>query len=258
MNLQRSMAAAVFACLMLTMDTAAAAELMPQVDPLRSPGWRWMAARYFDQATVRFDERVRVTLPASAENPLEVPVHVEVDDLQSPVEEILVFADLNPITTVLRYQPIAARPALAFRFKVQQATPVRAAVRTADGIWHVGGAWIDAAGGGCTAPSVASASGAWSDRIGEVAARLWSQEGGRRLRFRVMHPMDTGLADGIPAFYIERAQVHDGEGALLAELELFEPISENPLITLDLHGQGAVKLRTVDTQGNRVVAEIGG
>ncbi|WP_238388283.1 quinoprotein dehydrogenase-associated SoxYZ-like carrier [Sinimarinibacterium sp. NLF-5-8] len=225
-------------------------------DPLRSPGWRWMATRYFSGAPIEFDARVQVKLPTSAEDALNVPVQVDARALAQPVTEILVFADLNPITTVLRYRPIHAHPALSFRFKVQQGTPVRAAARTADGVWHIGGAWIDAAGGGCTAPSIASGDAQWSDRLGEISARLWPRTDHRRLRFQIMHPMDTGLADGIPAFYIERAQVMDEHGQTLAELELFEPVAENPVITLDLPGNGAVELRARDTQGNPFVAEI--
>ena len=59
----------------------------------------------------------------------------------------------------------------------------------------------------------------WERHLGEVQARAWAQaadgaaDGFVRLRFRVRHPMDTGLAPGIPAFYLENLAVHDARGA---------------------------------------------
>lgn len=226
------------------------------VDPLNSPGWRWMQDRYFADQTVRFDSRVQVILPMSAEDALQVPVLVNVQELQPT--EILVFADLNPITTILRYFPVAAEPRIGFRFKVQQGTPVRAAARTADGTWHVGGAWLEADGGGCTAPSFGTGGGRWQDRFAEVAGRTWERgPAQRRLRYRVIHPMDTGLADGIPAFFIERTEFRSAEeGMLLASIETFEPVSEDPIFTLDLHTEQAIRISGQDTQGNRFAVEV--
>ena len=225
-------------------------------DPLRSPLWSGMKARFFADAPVRFDERVQVFMPAAAEDSLNVPVEVVVDGIDA-IERILLFADLNPIPKILEFEPGAARPWLAFRFKVEQATPVRAAVLDRSGVWHVGGAWISAAGGGCTMPSVGAGNPIWQERIGEVAARMWPREdGGSRLRFRIIHPMDTGLAAGIPVFYLEDLAILDGDGEPLVKLTLYEPVSENPLISLDLPGSGPVRLQGRDTQGNGVSAQV--
>lgn len=221
-------------------------------DPLDSPAWGAMAERYLAGQTIRFDPAVHVLIPRSAEDALAVPVRVDASALKD-VREILVFADLNPITTILRYQPTArAKPSIGFRFKIQQATPLRAAVRTGDGAWHLGGGWIDAAGGGCTTASAASGSGLWKDRFGEIDARLWTPAPNqRRLIMQLIHPMDTGLAGGIPAFYLEDLDLVDAEGKTIARLQTFEPISENPMLSFDLHGNGSVTLRGRDTQANR-------
>lgn len=242
---------------LLIAAVAGAAQAAAGDDPLRSPLWTSMQQRFFADQRVVFDERVRVLMPASAEDPLAVPVHVDAGAL-GDVREILVFADLNPITTILRYEPTArVKPAIGFRFKIQQATPVRAAVRTGDGVWHVGGGWIDAAGGGCTTASQASGNGLWKDRFGEIDARLWTPAPNqRRLRVQLIHPMDTGLAGGIPAFYLEKLDLVDGDGSALAHLETFEPISENPRLTFDLSGSGKVSLRGRDTQANRFAVTV--
>lgn len=225
-------------------------------DPLRSPSWEAMVARHLDGGVVVFDERVQVRMPSSAEDPLSVPVEVSVQGLED-VQEVRVLADLNPIPLILSYVPRRAAPGIGFRFKVEQSTPVRAAVRTKDGVWHVGGAWLRASGGGCTAPSQTTGGGLWRDRLNEVSGALWPRPSGdSRLKLRVMHPMDTGLAGGIPAFYIETLQVLDAQGAELATLHTYEPVSENPVLSFDLHHQGPVRILGRDIQGNRIEARV--
>jgi sulfur-oxidizing protein SoxY len=176
------------------------------------------------------------------------------------VQEVLVLADHNPIIKVLQFYPVSVKPTLSFRFKLQQASPVRALARTKDGVWHAGGVWVDAAGGGCTAPSVGRASGSWADTLNQVQTRLWKRQEGERLRVRLMHPMDTGLAPGIPAFYIERLNLSDAAGNELMRMLTFEPVSENPVFSFDLRTDKRPALPLLvsgsDNNGNRIQAKV--
>ncbi|MEQ8232637.1 MAG: quinoprotein dehydrogenase-associated SoxYZ-like carrier [Gammaproteobacteria bacterium] len=249
---------ASFAAMPIALSAAQATD--SQVDPLGSPQWEFMHRTILDGAPYAFDSRVVVMTPASAEDAMNVPVSFRVEGLGT-VERVVVFADLNPIHKVLVFHPHAARAALGFRVKIEQATPIRAAALTADGVWHVGGAWVDAAGGGCTAPGYSRTAGTWYETLGQVRHHRWPGAGGvdavERLRLQVMHPMDTGLAEGIPAFYLERLEVTDDEGRRYATLELFEPVSENPYFTLDLDAGGRpLRLSGHDLNGNRVEAEL--
>ncbi|MGB0747865.1 MAG: quinoprotein dehydrogenase-associated SoxYZ-like carrier [Magnetospiraceae bacterium] len=237
---------------------SAAAETIP--DPLQSPYWDVMQDVMFDAAPVVMDDRVRVIAPTTAEDNLQVPVSIDASSL-GKVQELIVFADLNPISKVAHFYPERARPYLELRLKVNQATPIRAAALTEDGVWHVGGVWVDAAGGGCTTPSMGMTSGDWTETLGHVQARVWDRKAqGDRLRFRVMHPMDTGLVDGIPAFYIETLTVTDAEGAAIARLETFEPVMENPVFSIEVDpSHRAAKGYTVmgvDNNGNQVNAFV--
>lgn len=225
-------------------------------DPLNSPSWRYMRERFLGDAPMVFDPRVQVDMPAAAEDQAQVPVMVRAPEL-AEVEQVLVFADLNPLPKILQYTPLRAHSDIGFRFKVEQSTPVRAAMRTRDGVWHLGGAWLRASGGGCTAPSLGTGQGLWQNRLGEIAARLWPHDGrSERLRFRVIHPMDTGLANGIPAFHLDRIDMRDQRGVLLASLQTFEPVSENPVISVDLLGVGQVQISARDIQGNEFSAVV--
>lgn len=235
----------------------ALAAAAPFTDPLRSPSWNAMVTRHLDGGPVEFDDaRVQVQVPATAEDQLAVPVEVRVVGLDK-VQEIRLIADLNPIPLILSYLPTHADPFIAFRFKVEQSTPVRAAARTADGVWHVGGKWLNAAGGGCTAPSYGSGDGRWRDQLNQVSAALWPRgEDRSRLKLRVMHPMDTGLAAGIPVFHIESLRVLDAQGRELALVKTYEPVSENPVLSLELQHRGPLRIVGRDIQGNAIDARV--
>ncbi len=202
-------------------------------DPLGSHNWSYMRKDLFPaNARVVFDERVKVSAPLTAENPMNVPVSVDAAALPR-VTEVLVFADLNPIARIVRFVPTGAHPGLGFRIKLQQSSPVRAAARTADGTWHVGGTWVNTTGGGCTLPSA--------------------------IRLRIIHPEDTGLAAGIPAFYIQALDLADVQGKPLMHIEGFEPLSENPVFTVDIPAASAstgYQVSGRDNNGNAISATI--
>ncbi len=226
-------------------------------DPLNSARWPDIQRQYVNDAPVVFDPRVEVLAPAVAEDSMNVPVTVKLKGLPD-VKRVLVIADYNPIVKILDYQPLLARPGLSFRIKLQQASPIRALVQTGDGSWHAGGAWVDAAGGGCTAPSTGRSAPDWARTLNQVQAKVWHDGQNQRLRLRIMHPMDTGLAPGIPAFHIENLAVEDALGQPLLTLEIFEPVSENPVFSFDLPDTGEALLRVVgrDNNGNRIDAKV--
>ena len=240
------------------MPMAVAAVPQDAVDPLASARWADMRKAFLADAPVVFDPRVQVISPATAENPMQVPVTIDVTSL-SGVQEVVVFADFNPIVQVLRFFPGEAPAFLGFRIKLQQSSPVRAAARTADGVWHVGGTWVNTVGGGCTAPSAAGGSKEWQRRLNEVSGRQWSEgPNAGRVRLRIVHPMDTGLIAGTPAFYLEQIDFTDASGRHLMRVQTYEPVAENPVFTLNL-GPGAnagVEASGRDNNGNTFRARI--
>ena len=204
-----------------------------QVDPLNSPMWDTLAKRFFDGAPVVFDARVKIVVPSITENQAQVPVTADARQVQG-VTKMIVFADLNPIQHVLTLTPNKAQAYVSFRMKVEQATPVRAAALDGNGVWHVGGVFLEAAGGGCSAPAMARKDADWSETLGQSHGKMYRDaDGTTRARLRVRHPMDTGLAkDNTPAYYIERVEARAASGEPLASIEMFEPVAEDPTLTL--------------------------
>lgn len=75
---------------------------------------------------------------------------------------------------------------------------------------------------------------------------------------RVMHPMDTGLVGGIPAFFVNRLSVRDAAGTELARLQTYEPVSENPVFSFDFAKApvGGVRVVGSDNNGNRIASRV--
>ena len=231
----------------------------PLDDPYDSGMWDYQQVRLLgNPEKISFDDRVKVRAPANAEDAFEVPVSVDATAIPD-VEKILLTVDYGPIPKILTFYPGEAEAKFSFRFKIDQSTPVRASVLTKDGAWHIGGTTIEAAGGGCTAPALAYASDDWEEKLGEVRGRMWSKSG--RVRVIVDHPMDTGLADGIPVFIIEDLELKGPDDQVMARLELHEPVDENPTFTFHFPKEtltDAIHVVGRDNNGNEIDATIPG
>lgn len=228
------------------------------VDPMATGMWDYHQVGILgDPANITFDERVIVSAPSYAEDSFNVPVLVDATAIEN-VKRIVLFVDYGPIPEILTFYPGKALARLGFRFKIDQSTPVRAAVETSAGRWYVGQTKISAAGGGCTAPAVAHSTDDWEEHLGEVNGLVWAGEG--RVRAIIDHPMDTGLADGIPVFILEDMSVNALDGTELSRLELHEPVNEDPAFTFFFPENtldDELRILARDNNGNRVDAVIG-
>ena len=225
-------------------------------DPLGSPMWADHARVLFADAPVEFDRRVVVDMPMLAENQRVFPVAIDASALPD-VKRIVLLADLNPIPVAIDYAPTGAAPVVSVRIKLDQRTPVRAAVLTGDGRWHVNGAWIDAAGGGCSAPPVSRVRGDWAEHLGAVRARavLIGQEA--RLRVAIRHPMDTGLVGNTPIYHVEELSVWRGE-TRLASMKLWAAVAEDPAFGLIVPAAAGdtLTIRGRDTNGREIEGRV--
>lgn len=226
-------------------------------DPLNSPLWDYHAKTIMGDAPVVFDSAVKVEMPVLAEDQHVFPVAVDATALRD-VRRIVIFADLNPIPEAIDYSPEHAAAYVATRIKLDQRTPVRAAVLTGDGTWHVAGQWVDAAGGGCSAPPRGRVKGDWAEHLGEMRGRAWAEGGHTRLRFTVRHPMDTGLVENVPAYNLDAMTVRDAGGQELAKMTIWGSVSEDPAFTLvvDPATAGPLAVDLHDTNGREFAGTL--
>ncbi len=231
-------------------------------DPLGSLLWPDLRREFVGRAPCTFTDKVTVRGPAQAEDSMHVPIYIDARPLAEieRIRRIRVLVDRNPIRHVLDFEPGQALPVMALRLRMQQASPVRALVETDAGRWHVAGTWVQAAGGGCTVAGVTRADGSWSKTLNQVQARFFASEieGCRRLRLRIMHPMDTGFVPGVPAFLLSTLSLSDAQGQPCWRMALHEPVSENPLMTFELPTQvkGPLRLRGEDNNGNLIDCQV--
>lgn len=247
----------------VTLSPLNAAEL-PK-DTVNSVMWESMAKRYLlnDKAangTIVMDQQILVHTPKIAEDQMNIPVHVDARTIKD-VKKIVLIADLNPLPKVMTYEPENAEPRFSVRIKVEQGTPVRAAVLDGKGVWHVGATYVDAAGGGCSQPAVAYGTDNWTKTFAEVRARVWRRtaEPAATMRVTIKHPMDTGLADGIPAFFISELDLKASGGENLGRLYIHEPVSENPTLTLYPRLKAAtssISIKGRDNEGNLIKVDV--
>ena len=229
----------------------------PGIDPVPSVMWTFYQQQFLGNAPFVFDERVKLLAPPFAEDARQVPLEIDARAFKGEVVKILAWAELNPLPKIVDFQPLdGVLPWLSIRIRIEQATPLRAAVQTRDGLWHVGSTLIDAAGGGCTAPSVVRTEPGWEERLGQVLGGRYPRGEFSRLRVQVAHPMDNGMVSGIPEFFINHAELRDQDDRLLARLELFPAVSENPSLAFDVEGAGQTRLTLRDNSGNEFDAAI--
>jgi len=180
-------------------------------------------------------DALRLIAPAVGEDSAAVPVTIEVRRELGDVRELVLLVDHNPYPVILRARPGVYLKSLALRIRMQASSPVRVAARTADGIWHVAARHVQVSGGGCSEGG--GSANAEAKLLGKVRLAAWGRTDGARLRFQVVHPMETGLARDaqgafIPAYYVFRIDVNSGGRRLLA-LES-TPIARNPTFTADM------------------------
>lgn len=200
-------------------------------------------------AVWRNDPAVVVLAPRAAEDSSHVPFLIDATAVPGPVTRIVISIDYSPFPRAMVFRPGRALPLLGFGVKYEVGGALRASALTGDE-WLVGAAYVNALGGGCSAPAAAHARPDWQQGFGELRARLWPDSG--RLRLRLRHPQDTGLADGIPAHHLTELALLDPDGIEIAALELHEPLEENPALTFQLPpelARGPVTIRARDNLG---------
>lgn len=219
-------------------------------DPFNSPMWEYLAEETFGpDATIKVDERIKVHAPVDAESNFQVPVSVDATAL-GDVEEIVLMTDLNPFPIAARFYPMKARPYFATRVKLNEATAIHAIAKTSDGVWHMNGTFVMAEGGGCAAGPQQMASADWADHLLEAKGNIWQRADTQRLRLSLRHPMDTGLSGDAPTFIIEEINIKDDAGNTISKFVPKEPISENPILTLEFANRSESTLRATGRDNN--------
>jgi sulfur-oxidizing protein SoxY len=232
------------------------------VDPLGSPNWVDLKESYLGEGSVEFDSRITLLMPPEIENSHQVPLTVVIPRTLGHIREVVILAENNPIQQVLRLYLHRPVHSLSLMIRLENSTPVRAAALLADGTWLVGSKLANVlTPGGCSAPG-GNAGGDGITEVGQIAFKKFENGGiykNDRLKFRIKHPMDTGLVtnaagESVPAYYIDRISIHDQSGLLL-EFDTQAAMSADPIITIDVPElQQNIRVTASDSMGSEFVS----
>jgi sulfur-oxidizing protein SoxY len=224
-------------------------------DPLQSAAWEDLRAQYLGDGPVVHDYMVRLIMPLTVEDAFSVPVVVKLSDLIEPIAEIVVIAENNPIQAAVQVFPHRPMRAVGMNIRLEQSTPVRAAAKDANGVWHVASVEVEVKNpGGCSAPPGLLADGE-ADPLGSIAMKRFKRpDRATRLKIGITHPMHTGFAPDeageiIPAYYVDTVKVEDDDGPI-ADLVTWAALSSDPNFFFDLpESRQSVRVTASDTMG---------
>lgn len=250
-------------CAVLFFTAPAWAEL--PVDPLGSPLWEYNIERYLGQGvSVVVDDRVGLSVPEFAEDSTQVPLAVNLSEFPHRATKVVTWVDMNPVPHLFTADSSdGGLKLVSLNFRVQQASSVRAAVLDEFGVWHIDSGFVDAAGGGCTAPREISSTSDWENEFGTLRTGLFSGDGKTRIKASLSHPMDSGMVGNVPAFYVGDVEVRqDGSDAVLLAMTLAESAAENPMFVFEFEdgneGEGGdLTIWMKDNNGYRFEGSIG-
>lgn len=221
-------------CALLLLAEAAWAEL--PADPLGSPLWEYNIERYLGQdVSVVVDDRVGLSVPDFAEDSTQVPLAVNLSTFPHKATKVVTWVDMNPVPLLFNADSRdGGLRLISLNFRVQQASSVRAAVLDEQGVWHIDSGFVEAAGGGCTAPREVISSSDWENEFGTLRTGLFSSDGKTRIKASLLHPMDSGMVGNVPAFYVGDVEVRqEGSDAVLLAMTLAESAAENPMFVFE-------------------------
>lgn len=245
-------------CILLLFAEVTWAEL--PADPLKAPLWEYNIKRYLGQdAEVVVDDRVGLSTPDFAEDSAQVPLTVNLSEFPGEVQKVVAWVDMNPVPMLFTADNHDAGLALvSLNFRVEQASSVRAAVLDESGTWYIDSSYVDAAGGGCTAPREVTSNSDWEAEFGTLRTGLFSGDGKTRVKANLLHPMDSGMVGNVPAFFVRDVELRQEEtGSVLLTMQLAQSAAENPMFVFELEdGSDDLSIWMKDNNGYRFESPV--
>jgi len=222
-------------------------------DPLDSPMWQDVKKMFLKKEAYVFDKKnIIIKVPTFADNPLQVPIYIDASYYKN-AKRLLVFADLNAIIPIIDMELKDFKAVISLNIKIAQGTPLRAAVKDENGLWHIASAKIDSFGGGCSVASTASGMEDWQSLLGKHKIKVFEYEKRNRIKLSIFHPMDTGLFVGNPEFYLNEMYIEKNKKQK-AKIKMFASISENPRFIFETKKtKEAYVFKLKDSDGNNFV-----
>ncbi|MGI1670036.1 MAG: quinoprotein dehydrogenase-associated SoxYZ-like carrier [Neptuniibacter sp.] len=227
-------------------------------DPFNSGMWDYVKNKYIGNAPYQFNSSILVSGPEFAEDSSQVPISIDATKFNGgTIKKIQVFVDLNPISHVLSFEPgEEIQPKLSTKIKLQQSSPIRVAVLDAKGTWHVSGTFIRTSGGGCTTPPEVDNSLSLTNLL-EMKSRIITDNQLTRIKLKTYHPMETGLRMGTHKFHMNRLQLIDQDGKIVAKMKITSAVSQDPSFSFSaVNNEKSFQVKIFDSRGNSSTTQL--
>lgn len=209
---------------------------------------------------------IALEMPARAEDAAIVPVTLRIKPASDPSRRVMAITlviDENPAPMAAKFTlgADAHVSEISTRVRVNNYTNVHAVAEASDGKLYMVKTYVKASGG-CSAPAAKNVEEAKA-RLGQIRYRQFTKPedgangGTRDAQVMIGHPNNSGLQMDqltqlyIPAFYVDRLQLWQGDSAILS-MEGGISISEDPNVRFTYVANGAktLRLEAKDTDGH--------
>ena len=186
---------------------------------------------------------IRLIIQEEIEEAHEVSMVVKIPKELKYSKKILILVDNNPIQLVTKLYPKKPLKSIGFNIRMEQDSFVRAAVLDEKGIWNISSKKVNVKSpGGCSLPACDPTKNVCEpSELGKMMVQKYKRSSGNwRLKFKINHPMDTGLVTDpssgkiIPEYYVNWVYFNDKNGEL-AKAQTFGALSANPTFILDFY-----------------------
>ncbi len=204
------------------------------------------------------NSKIKIIIQDEVEESHEVSMVVKIPKTLKYTNKILILVDNNPIQLVTKIFPQKPLKSVGFNIRMEQDSYVRAAILDEKNIWNISSKKVIVKSpGGCSLPACDPTKEICEPNVlGKIVMHKYKRSSGDwRLKFKINHPMDTGLVTDpssgkiIPEYYVDWL-FFENDKEELAKAQTYGALSANPTFILDFYDDFLEPtVKATDTKG---------
>ena len=204
------------------------------------------------------NSKIKIIIQNEVEEAHEVSMVVKIPKTLKDTKRIFILVDDNPIQLVTKIFPKKSLKSVGFNIRMEQDSYVRAAILDKKNIWNISSKKVIVKSpGGCSLPACDSTKQVCEPTsLGKIVMHKYKRSSGDwRLKFKINHPMDTGLVTDpssgqiIPEYHVNWIYFQNDKEEL-ARAQTYGALSANPTFILDFYDDFLEPtVKATDTKG---------
>ena len=204
------------------------------------------------------NSKIKIIIQDEVEEAHEVSMVVKIPKILKDTKKIFILVDNNPIQLVTKIFPQKPLKSVGFNIRMEQDSFVRAAILDSKNIWNISSKKVIVKSpGGCSLPACDPTKEICEpSKLGKIVMHKYKRSSGDwRLKFKINHPMDTGLVTDpssgkiIPEYHVNWLYFQNDEEEL-AKAQTYGALSANPTFILDFYDDfSKPSVKATDTKG---------